>query len=193
MKQLGLAMVMYTQDYDEKFPRITWTNGQTWDMLIVPYVKSDQVFICPSGYRENTRSYTMNTFLAGWTNYPGAGWPVPTELSLSGIPRPSNTVLLIEESDPENSLGTYNLRGKTTSSVNSGGTTWAHRTGAVWGNYTGLTRNSSGSQIYGVGTGVHINDTFVVTFADGHVKPVKAGPPPQDGSFLWSPYGTNFQ
>jgi len=41
----------------------------------------------------------------------------------------------------------------------------------------------------GVGSGIHINDTYNVLYADGHAKNVKAGRPPADGSFLWYPAG----
>src|SRR5438874_8853881 len=50
VRQLGLAMSMYVQDYDETYPlafpdnwwSITWGNG------ILPYIKSIQIFKCPS-------------------------------------------------------------------------------------------------------------------------------------------------
>ncbi len=59
LKQLGLAVIQYTQDYDEKFP-----IGQNWKPItdpigtklqIMPYIKSEQVFICPSdtGWAKN--------------------------------------------------------------------------------------------------------------------------------------------
>jgi prepilin-type N-terminal cleavage/methylation domain-containing protein len=47
-KQLGLGMMQYTQDYDEKFP--AWwgyTDGSSplpWELAIQPYVRSTQVF-----------------------------------------------------------------------------------------------------------------------------------------------------
>ena len=42
LKQLGLGLVQYTQDYDESFPNNCW-GGQ-----IYPYVKSVNLFECPS-------------------------------------------------------------------------------------------------------------------------------------------------
>lgn len=58
VKQLMLGTLMYTQDYDEVLPRhITdhlgneWPDGQRylgWTYLIEPYVKNEQIFICPS-------------------------------------------------------------------------------------------------------------------------------------------------
>ena len=42
LKQLGLGLAQYTQDYDEQYPNYCW-GGQ-----IFPYVKSVNVFQCPS-------------------------------------------------------------------------------------------------------------------------------------------------
>ena len=50
MKQIGLGILQYVQDYDEKFPTYS-TNGSvpiSWRQKIQPYIKSDQVMICPS-------------------------------------------------------------------------------------------------------------------------------------------------
>src|SRR5580704_17265485 len=45
-KQLGLAEMQYTQDYDETFPS-TSDYGTGWAKTIYPYVKSLGVFQCP--------------------------------------------------------------------------------------------------------------------------------------------------
>jgi prepilin-type N-terminal cleavage/methylation domain-containing protein/prepilin-type processing-associated H-X9-DG protein len=47
LKQLGLAIIQYTQDYDETMPNGVLPNG-TWRHLIYPYVKSTGVYKCPS-------------------------------------------------------------------------------------------------------------------------------------------------
>ena len=63
LKQMGLAMMQYTQDYDETYP-YAWanlgttppggpwnlgTNVWAWQQILHPYHKSLQVFTCPSG------------------------------------------------------------------------------------------------------------------------------------------------
>src|SRR5262245_36750762 len=59
LKQLGQAMIMYSQDFDEKIPSLLTTapwhprarpsdGSLGWPWLIEPYVKNEQVFICPS-------------------------------------------------------------------------------------------------------------------------------------------------
>jgi prepilin-type N-terminal cleavage/methylation domain-containing protein/prepilin-type processing-associated H-X9-DG protein len=50
LKQIGLGIAQYTQDYDEKMPayaRVT-TPELSWQAAIQPYVKSSQLFSCPS-------------------------------------------------------------------------------------------------------------------------------------------------
>ncbi|MES2459593.1 MAG: DUF1559 domain-containing protein, partial [Armatimonadota bacterium] len=49
MRQLGMGVIAYTQDYDESYPLAqdsSWNNP--WSVMITPYVKSVQVFHCPS-------------------------------------------------------------------------------------------------------------------------------------------------
>src|SRR5215470_5802018 len=58
MKQMGLALRMYGQDYDESYPNIRQfdpTNGNaccnqclTWKNVTIPYIKNKGIFGCPS-------------------------------------------------------------------------------------------------------------------------------------------------
>lgn len=56
LKQIGLGLLQYTQDYDEKLTRAHYGgNGPSdavlkykWMDAIYPYVKSEEVFNCPS-------------------------------------------------------------------------------------------------------------------------------------------------
>ena len=60
MKQIGLGIAQYTQDYDERMPNWTHLNPDNtmtgWQLLMQPYVKSTQVFECPS----NTAKFEGN-------------------------------------------------------------------------------------------------------------------------------------
>ena len=52
LKQIGLGVMQYVQDYDEKYP-LNNTPGYTggfaqWEYRLQPYVKSTQIFRCPS-------------------------------------------------------------------------------------------------------------------------------------------------
>lgn len=68
LKQIGLGILQYVQDYDEKYPFTVnvngtppdgdypdgsgnydgWFNYGTWRYFVQPYIKSAQVFKCPS-------------------------------------------------------------------------------------------------------------------------------------------------
>lgn len=54
LKQIGLGLSQYTQDYDEQFsaasmtPASVTTQIYSWQNLLMPYVKSIQLFVCPS-------------------------------------------------------------------------------------------------------------------------------------------------
>jgi prepilin-type N-terminal cleavage/methylation domain-containing protein/prepilin-type processing-associated H-X9-DG protein len=63
MRQLGTALMMYAQDYDETFPHIRFhcldaSKGQhcyVWKNAIRPYLKSLDVLVCPSNSFSRTR------------------------------------------------------------------------------------------------------------------------------------------
>ncbi|MCX6812785.1 MAG: DUF1559 domain-containing protein [Candidatus Berkelbacteria bacterium] len=68
-KQIMLGILMYVQDYDEALPG-AWASGSAglWSVRIMPYVKNNQLFVCPS-------NATMG---AGWGGYDWPGAPFPT-------------------------------------------------------------------------------------------------------------------
>jgi prepilin-type N-terminal cleavage/methylation domain-containing protein/prepilin-type processing-associated H-X9-DG protein len=61
VKQLGLAILMYSQDYDETYPLYytgTWAAGSSsWRATTVPYIRNAQIFQCPS-YRPPAPTFT---------------------------------------------------------------------------------------------------------------------------------------
>lgn len=52
MKQLGLGMMQYMQDYDEIYPMHVSLppsgDNKAWPQMIDPYTKSTQLFGCPN-------------------------------------------------------------------------------------------------------------------------------------------------
>jgi prepilin-type N-terminal cleavage/methylation domain-containing protein/prepilin-type processing-associated H-X9-DG protein len=55
LRQVQLAIAQYAQDYDERHPAIWFgdANGPhpgyyQWEEAVLPYVKNDQLFVCPS-------------------------------------------------------------------------------------------------------------------------------------------------
>lgn len=70
LKQIGLGMLQYSQDYDERLPFFYYgPNGDAtdpssvaaarykWMDAVYPYIKSEQVFTCPSDVSSNTYRY----------------------------------------------------------------------------------------------------------------------------------------
>ena len=78
MKQIGLGLMQYSQDYDEKMVpsrNDSIVNDTPWPILIQPYIKSTQLFKCPS----NTSSAAMDNT----DNDPAT--PAPTFIARSYI------------------------------------------------------------------------------------------------------------
>jgi prepilin-type N-terminal cleavage/methylation domain-containing protein/prepilin-type processing-associated H-X9-DG protein len=72
MKQLGLGMQMYSQDYDERMVPYNLTNeGNSskdafWPWRLLPYTKNGQIFTCPSQDRSTLqrRDWNESTYKA---------------------------------------------------------------------------------------------------------------------------------
>lgn len=61
VKQLGLAMQMYTLDYDDRFPQ-----ADTWNVALEPYTRNPQLFHCPeTDDAERRATYALNRTLVG--------------------------------------------------------------------------------------------------------------------------------
>jgi prepilin-type N-terminal cleavage/methylation domain-containing protein/prepilin-type processing-associated H-X9-DG protein len=112
LKQIGLGLIQYSQDYDEQFcpawigNNSTYPGNQRWMELVQPYLKSTQIFNCPSQalngeYAPNNSaavpgSYTMNAtyFAAGAPSCPTPIFDVPSEAnkSLVVVQAPTSTI-----------------------------------------------------------------------------------------------------
>jgi prepilin-type N-terminal cleavage/methylation domain-containing protein len=131
LKQIGLGLMQYTQDYDELLPRsrmsgialpangalaaVPSQNDVPWHFVIQPYVKSFQLFKCPSntstGGMNNSnqlvpKSYVSNGQSASNTTDIGGTPPMPNfrSTALAEIESPATLVLVGEvkdRADPE--------------------------------------------------------------------------------------------
>jgi prepilin-type N-terminal cleavage/methylation domain-containing protein/prepilin-type processing-associated H-X9-DG protein len=113
MKQLGLSMMMYVQDYDETYPSGTQGagEGQGWAGQIYPYVKSAGIYKCPDDpytpavvgtETPDEVSYAYNqNFVQQWNPAAngGAGASVFGAITDAQPTSPASTVLLWEVQD----------------------------------------------------------------------------------------------
>ena len=115
LKQMGLGVMQYTQDYDENYP--LWNNNDSsgwnkhsWDYQIQPYVKSTQIFVCPSDSTtvsvDPKRSYSANCGDSNTTtdddrplNYQNKS------ISIAKLVDSSGTILITERPNAANKLG----------------------------------------------------------------------------------------
>lgn len=106
LKQIGLALKMYAQDYDNTNPLMfsgAWGHPETycrWQEAIQPYAKNTGIYRCPSGpleldpYSSLPMSYGMNTFnfSDGYSSF----W---YGLSDAAIQDPSGTIWVADSAD----------------------------------------------------------------------------------------------
>jgi prepilin-type N-terminal cleavage/methylation domain-containing protein/prepilin-type processing-associated H-X9-DG protein len=101
LKQIGLGLAQYTQDYDEAFPlRDAGGTVGNWGQLLQPYIKSTQLFKCPSNQNANTM--TSGSSVAGVAAIPagygingragGGNWGIP----LAAIQSPATKIVVGE-------------------------------------------------------------------------------------------------
>lgn len=115
MKQLGIAIMMYTQDYDETMPGNNSPDdgfGQplgffdssvvrSWPKSLVPYTKSNEIYACPSaqnfsevGTSPNPGYFETNAIGGGNTSYALNG--IVADRAIVEMPAPASTVMLHE-------------------------------------------------------------------------------------------------
>ncbi|MEN6303815.1 MAG: DUF1559 domain-containing protein [Armatimonadia bacterium] len=106
VKQLGLGVLSYAQDYDEMFPRTAITVGAGnygWETLIHPYIKNDQLFTCPSKSAVTWNSANPLNFSTCGYGYMG---PNPAANSLSaramGTVNSPSTCAMLADSPADN-------------------------------------------------------------------------------------------
>ena len=121
LKQIGLGMIQYTQDYDETMPQTSWggVSGQGsrffWMDAIQPYVKSTQLFTCPSrantfggadytqyvpiaqrGILNQFGTYGINNTYYDMKTYGGMVHSGPAGQSLAKQDAPATTIMAVE-------------------------------------------------------------------------------------------------
>ncbi len=181
LKQIGLAFMQYTQDYDEAYPLTSYgATNISWTIGAAPYMKSTQIFRCPSDSdavwstpatppiaNYYTTSYLLNAWMTGTSSY----------AKQSAIQSTSNVVLLSEASTDNTMRDHFHpfYWGSPPEQVS------AYMNSATW--------DSALSQTKEFALARHL-DGFNVAYCDGHVKwkkwsqvwPPKSGEP-LEGAF----------
>ena len=93
-KQIALGILMYCQDYDERFGNLgicglPWSYR--WTDMIYPYVKNTQLFLCPSASGGDTGGVSVPGSNYGFNiwNYRANGW-----YQVVNVPAPASTILV---------------------------------------------------------------------------------------------------
>ena len=147
LKQIGLGIMQYTQDYDENYPIRNNDASGNWAQTVQPYVKSTQLFKCPS----NTGKEIMQG---------GLGPPAPQIPASYG----TNHRLMPDRNEP---VGLSVLQSASQKiMVSESGYNW-NDYGAPW--WTNTEWQDAGAKGYFHG---HLGQGNYL-FADGHVKSLK--------------------
>ena len=160
-KQFGLALLQYSQDNDELLPNRKNEGGKlNWKTYINPYVKSRQVWVCPSNpytgldadgsgfpadYAANTDSGNGSPLIQPFIDCNAwAGFACPNSASQAQLTQPSQTVGIVEF---EGSFADYRV-----TNAPFWGNTWAGPGSLMFAGHTGRAN---------------------FLFLDGHVKSLK--------------------
>jgi prepilin-type N-terminal cleavage/methylation domain-containing protein/prepilin-type processing-associated H-X9-DG protein len=192
LKNLGLGLVMYTQDYDERWPSGASNASQAgWVGMIYPYVKNSAAYKCPNDPNVSkstlAESYALNANLAAnvktYQKGPGDASPTIGGFQMNGaVVAPTKTVLLFEVTAwnvfPSFAADTNSTAGRGPQVTGRGGLpTFTGFTGPFYA--TGVMGGidaSNAAQNYALSgappEGRHMNGA-VYTFCDGHAKWLK--------------------
>ena len=165
-KQIGLAIMQYTQDYDERtpYPWISISTGNVaWNQVIQPYAKSLQVFQCPSDVNAN------NPSVSSWLGTNPDPYPVPFHTSymfndemayrsLAELQNPTGTIQTVDGGVVGQMTAPF-----VTTTVKP--EAWITKSDISW-------TTSATNPDWGAPAARHM-DTAVVLFADGHVKSLR--------------------
>ena len=179
LKQLGIMVMQYTQDYDERHPP-TFYNGSasgtssSWVTFMQPYIKSTQVFQCPSESEATGNTpgatfpvhYAYNLSIGG--NVADATNGGVAYTSIASLVAPASTVMMTDSGSLQ--AGTVN----STQAATTNPALWTKRIAAdkhtTWILITPTSSNWSFTTVdYGAPLARHLETTNIL-WADGHVK-----------------------
>ena len=201
LKQIGLGVIQYAQDYDERMPsgRMSAGNadniGGAWPILLQPYVKSYQVFACPSNTR-NDQFMNDSEFpaAAGNPRIVPVSYSAEVEAPAGTFGTAANGAAFGARGFVGPNLSDFNNVSQTIMIVDSNTNNSDFRVSS--GNWSGASALGSGTGNPALFSG-HLS-TMNTLFADGHVKtmrPLQTISTTMGGSGplnMWSRFGTDF-
>jgi prepilin-type N-terminal cleavage/methylation domain-containing protein len=114
-RQIGLALMMYAQDYDEILVMRYYgrNNELSWKDVMAPYLKSADIYRCPSNPRAR-KPDALGKYAGGYAMWlpdatlaaaigNGMAYPQPT----AGIANPSSSLIILEHSYNWTDTGPY--------------------------------------------------------------------------------------
>ncbi len=177
LKQMGIAMMQYTQENDEHYPFTRpigdgrspkfLTPAGNWAQNIQPFIKSTDVFKCPSNpdngnIMANCRPDAPLIPVSYGANFEAidAAWSGDNGTSLATIQEPSRKILVAERRGGNNS-----------------------EPGLMWSDWEGATNNVWRDN----GFAGHLS-TSNYMFADGHVKSMRPNATVANGYSMWGKF-----
>ncbi len=92
MKQLGLALVQYSQDNDGALPNYATADGHGWREAIYPFVKSTGIYQCADDARGRDNQYSPDNLPKSY----GANAAVMTGRSLTTLSSLGQTITVVD-------------------------------------------------------------------------------------------------
>jgi prepilin-type N-terminal cleavage/methylation domain-containing protein/prepilin-type processing-associated H-X9-DG protein len=189
LKQIGLGIMMYVHDNDERYPLMTAarsgdfasvpssadfadSNNVYWPHLIFAYTKSMQIFRCPSGRNpQTTDKGVYGHYGANRLIMPAVSVANPKSVSMAAVPSPAS-IYMVSDS------GYYSVLGKDLKDpVGQSGNAGIYIPGTGPGSQTDLGTVTFAASVVDLDndykTGRHFEGVNLV-FADGHVKWLKS-------------------
>ena len=180
-KQIGNAVMMYTQDYDESYPTIDFSR---YLVLVQPYAKNEQIWECPSA----TGRYTIprarinapvdKVVKLGWAANGDVlgGFNDTTPKDIVRLQEPASTILMAETDVDPSIAPPANSAQAAFSACLEIRHVWYHQR---WGtNKPGVWPSGNGAGFGQGRIGAHHAGGMNVIWADYHAKYMKN--PPED-------------
>jgi prepilin-type N-terminal cleavage/methylation domain-containing protein/prepilin-type processing-associated H-X9-DG protein len=162
LKQIGLAFMQYTQDYDEAYPLTSFPSTNiSWTVSAQPYIKNLQLYRCPSdtGARWDspvapptsnyyTTSYIMSAWIAGTQKY----------ARLTSMQSPASVIIMADANTDQTQRDHFHPF------------YWVHDPDIAFSGFMhGITWDGAANETRELALRRHL-ESFNAMYADGHVK-----------------------